>query len=384
MSASRCTWLALAFAAVAGAMLVSGNVRAETGFDVPHPHAPHGTHDGGGHDGGYALSVGPAVATVDRPDITSGCHARPDALGTSRVVEIDATGGLEFGEQYLKDEPKFLEPGEVVLTFDDGPSRRYTVPILNALDADCVKATFFSVGRMAISDPATLREVVRRGHTVGTHTWSHKNLASLGDAAMKREFELGLSAVAAAVGGPVAPFFRFPYLGHSKATRDYIKSRGFGIFGIHVDSKDFRTKSPGIVLRNVLAQLDRTKKGILLFHDIQPSTAGALASLLAELKARGYRVVHIESAHPAITLPEYDAIAEKALASKSAAAAKAPLADRAATWPISGPDEHGSAPHPAPSARASKPAAPASHPAKPHDWANPGNDPWQLRSFGWD
>jgi peptidoglycan/xylan/chitin deacetylase (PgdA/CDA1 family) len=336
--------------------------------------------------------VNPGAQTENRPTVTPGtlfspdCTNRTDVLGISRVVEIDTTAGPRFGDQYSKDEVKFLEPGEVVLTFDDGPMRRYTLPILDALDEQCVRATFFSVGRMAVSDPATLQEVARRGHTIGVHTWSHKKLSALGADAMKREFELGLSAVAGAVGTPIAPFFRFPYLGHSKSSLAYIQGRGMGIFGIHVDSADFRTKSPGVVLRNVMSQLDREKRGILLFHDIQPSTAGALASLLAELKTRGYKVVHMVPKHAAETLPAYDAIAEKSLRAKSAAAAASPMAKRAATWPVSGEE-----PAASPAAKATPPTAPAkkngsantaTRPAKPFDWANPSNDPWQLNPFG--
>lgn len=377
MSASRCTGLALGFAVAAVAALASADARAETGFTFPWSDAPAAARD----RGAQALSVGRAGGADLQAAAASGCEG--DVLGVSRVVEIDTSGGPEFGEQYARIEPKFLEPGEVVLTFDDGPMRRYTMPILDALDAQCVKATFFSVGRMAVSDPATLREVAARGHTIGTHTWSHKNLGTLGAAAMKREFELGLSAVAAATGTPIAPFFRFPYLGHSKSSRDYIKGRGVGIFGIHVDSTDFRTRNPAVVQRNILTRLERHKKGILLFHDIQPSTAGALASLLAELKARDYRIVHIVSSHPAVTLPEFDAIAEKSLRGKALATSKAPLADRAATWPVSGAEEAADEPAPA-KAPPAKSAAPANRPAKPYDWANPSNDPWQLRSFGWD
>jgi peptidoglycan/xylan/chitin deacetylase (PgdA/CDA1 family) len=380
MSASRCTWLALgcAIAVGAGTALGLGGARAETGSgdrpaSVPPPAIGEGEH---------ALTVNPAAGAQAelKPTIAADCAGRPDTLGVSRVVEIDTSAGPEFGDQYTKTETRFLEPGEVVLTFDDGPMRRYTLPILDALDEECVKATFFSVGRMAIADPATLQEVGRRGHTIGTHTWSHKNLSTLSAAAMKREFELGLSAVAAAAGTPTAPFFRFPYLGHSKATRDYIKNRGVGIFGIHVDSKDFRTRSPGVVLRNVLDQLTREKKGILLFHDIQPSTAGALSSLLAELKARGFKVVHLVAKEAPVTLPEFDAIAAKALKAKSVAAASKPLADRAATWPVAGaePDDA------APAGGASKgPGKTETHrSSKPFDWANPSNDPWQLKVFG--
>lgn len=390
MGASRCT--GLAFGIALSAIMAAGHfdgVRAET----PDAYTPPATKAPATRaHGEQTPPVNPGAQTELNATVTPGslfspdCVNRTDLLGVSRVVEIDTTSGPRFGDQYSKDEVKFLQPGEVVLTFDDGPMRRYTLPILDALDEQCVRATFFSVGRMAISDPATLQETARRGHTIGIHTWSHKKLSALGADAMKREVELGASAVAGALGTPIAPFFRFPYLGHSKSSLAYIQSRGMGIFGIHVDSADFRTKSPGVVLRNVMSQLDREKKGIILFHDIQPSTAGALASLLAELKTRGYKVVHMVPKHGATTLPEYDAIAEKALRAKSAAAANSPIAKRSVTWPVSG-EEPAAADQTKPAAKAAptaKSAAPktATRPAKPYDWANPSNDPWQLNPFG--
>jgi peptidoglycan-N-acetylglucosamine deacetylase len=311
------------------------------------------------------------------------CAARSDLLGISRIVEIDTASGPRFGEQHKGQD--FLNDGEVVLTFDDGPMRRYTERILQALDEQCTKATFFSVGRMAISDPAMLQEVARRGHTIGVHTWSHKKIPSLSAAAAKTEIELGLSAVSKALGAPVAPFFRFPYLAENKSALAYLQGRELGVFGIHVDSRDFRTRSPGVVLRNVLAQLDRTKKGIILFHDIQPSTAGALASLLAELKTRGYKVVHMIPKTPATTLPEYDAMAQKSLEAKVAARAANPMATRAATWPNQGAGESTSgetAPAPRKSgAGSTRPSKTSGQAVKKLDWANPDNEPWQLKTL---
>ena len=330
-----------------------------------------------------AAAVPPALITVGatslRPTIAPECANRTDVLGVSRIVEIDTSRGPHFGEQYKGLEDDFLNYGEVVITFDDGPMRRHTIPVLDALDEQCTKATFFAVGRMAASDPSTLQEVQNRGHTIGTHTWSHKNLASLGAEAMKREIELGISAVAAAVDGPTAPFFRFPYLGHSKASRAYLESRGVGIFGIHVDSQDFRTRNAAVMQRTLLNRLERNGKGILLFHDIQVSTARGIRELLAELKTRGFRVVHIVPKDPATTLPEFDAIAAKSIKGRKGVTASAPLADRAVTWPVASdepaaPVERPAAPPPQAERKPSSPAV--------KDWANPDNDPWQLRSMG--
>ena len=192
--------------------------------------------------------------TTARPRVPAG-----DALGVSRVVEIDTSSGPLFGAQYK--EPNFLADGEVVLTFDDGPLRAYTMPVLEALAAHCAKATFFVVGRMAVADPEMVKEYARRGHTVGTHTWSHVNLQALTPLKARAEIELGFSAVQQAMGKPLAPFFRFPFLADPKSMIIHLQERQIGIFSIDVDSKDYRTRDPGTVHRKVMADLARTEKG---------------------------------------------------------------------------------------------------------------------------
>jgi peptidoglycan-N-acetylglucosamine deacetylase len=259
-----------------------------------------------------------------------------NVLGVSRTVQIDTTTGPKFGFQYT-DAVNFLEEGEVVLTFDDGPLRAYTRPVLEALAAQCTKATFFLVGRMAAADPEMVKEYARRGHTVGTHTWSHANLAHLGAPKARAEIEMGFSAVQQAMGKPIAPFFRFPYLSSSTSMANYLHSRQIATFSIDVDSKDYRTRDPGSVYRMVMGQLARSHKGIILFHDIQPSTARALPGLLADLKAKGYRIVHLVPKAPVATVAEFDAIVQSA-AEKKTAGGVGPLR-RSVTWSVPLPPE---------------------------------------------
>lgn len=96
-----------------------------------------------------------------------------NALGVERVVEVDTTKGPRLGHVQYKD-IDFLRPGEVVLTFDDGPSHQTTPKVLEALRAHCTKAIFFMVGRMAVAYPDMVRTVEEAGHTIGSHTWSHR------------------------------------------------------------------------------------------------------------------------------------------------------------------------------------------------------------------
>ena len=309
------------------------------------------------------------------------------SLGVSRVIAVDTQGGPKFGAP--GPEPfQLLEDKEVVLTFDDGPMRRFTRPILDALEEECVKATFYIVGRMALSDPDTLRETARRGHTIALHSWSHRRLDKIGSAASKQEIELGLSATTLALGQPVSPFFRFPYLGESSAMRAHLKSRNIANVAIDVDSRDFLTRNPTVMRRNVMNQLAKKGRGIILFHDIQPSTAGGIRALLDELKTQGYRVVHMVATGPVETLPEFDAMAEREAARRKLALTKQPLADRSAVWPMTpGEGERlpwavEPAPPPPPANRVVRPAVQPLPPATPALRPSVADDNWATNPLG--
>lgn len=273
-------------------------------------------------------SASPALA--DPAD----CPARPGTLGVSRVIEVETKDGVRLGNMQYKD-IDFLRPGEVVLTFDDGPLRRYSLAVLNALERHCTKATFFMVGRMAVSDPDMVQEIARRGHTVGSHTWSHKNLGRQSQSGAEREIELGISAVSAALGKPIAPFFRFPYLSDPKAMIAHLKERDTAIFSIDVDSNDFRTRDGNKMISNIMSGLSKHGKGILLFHDIQKSTARGIDELLDRLYRDGYKIVHLVPKDPIATLSNYDTDGMKELIARKKANASRPLADRSVVWPIS-------------------------------------------------
>lgn len=262
------------------------------------------------------------------------CSERKGVLGVSRVIEIDGANGPQFGHvQYRKID--FLKPGEVVLTFDDGPLRKNTLKVLNALERHCTKATFFMVGRMAVSDPEMVKEIDRRGHTVGTHTWSHKNLGRLSKTRATREIELGVSAISAALGKPAAPFFRFPYLSDPQRMIDHLKDRDTAIFSIDIDSVDFRTRSGSVIVQRIMKGLKKRGKGILLFHDIQKSTARGLDTLLDRLHDGGYKVVHIVPKAPTTTLARFDTDGMKELIRRKKRLGERPLAKRSIVWPIS-------------------------------------------------
>jgi peptidoglycan/xylan/chitin deacetylase (PgdA/CDA1 family) len=244
----------------------------------------------------------PAPAPAARPASTC---AHPNALGVARTVEIDTTGGPGFGFEHFKAHD-FLRANEVVLTFDDGPWLNTTPAVLAALAAECVKATFFPIGKHATYYPEILKQVAAQGHSIGNHTWSHVDLSKKSVQEAKDEIEKGVSAVRLAVGGPVAPFFRFPALRHPPELVTYLGERNIGIFSTDLDSFDFKTRKPEQVIQTVMAKLKKFGKGIVLLHDFQNSTAQALPELLSQLKAGGYKVVHMKGRDPLQSLAQYD------------------------------------------------------------------------------
>jgi peptidoglycan-N-acetylglucosamine deacetylase len=249
-----------------------------------------------------ALSEKPPVP----PQPKTAC-ANPDALGVSRVVEVDTTGGPGFGFEHFK-QLDFLTDKEVVLTFDDGPWPVNTPSVLKTLANECTKAVFFPIGKHATYHPEILKQVAAAGHTVGAHTWSHANLngKNFTEQQARDEIEKGFSAVKLALGAAPAPFFRFPQLQHRPDAMTYLGSRNVAVFSCDLDSFDFRARDAAQIVNTVMAKVDKQGKGIILMHDFQKHTAEALPALLRRLKAGGYKVVQMKAKAPLQTLAEYD------------------------------------------------------------------------------
>lgn len=270
------------------------------------------------------LATSAAMAIAGPAAAASPCAGNPNALGVTRTVEIDTTAGPGFGFEHYKVHD-FLEPKEIVLTFDDGPQVATTKAILDVLDAHCAKATFFSIGKMALGMPDIIRDVAKRGHTIGTHTWSHARLrkAKSSDDAVS-EIERGFSAVQRAVGSPITPFFRYPLLEDTKETMEHLSNRNIAIFSTDIDSRDYVPQTPDRLVKSVIDKLEKKGKGIVLMHDIQPTTAKAIPMLLAELKAKGYKLVHLTAKDDAKTIAEFDQMIEKDVKGLPAAASSRP------------------------------------------------------------
>jgi peptidoglycan/xylan/chitin deacetylase (PgdA/CDA1 family) len=249
-----------------------------------------------------------APATAQAPQPARAQCTNPNALGVTRTVEIDTTGGPGFGFEHFK-ELDFLRDHEVVLTFDDGPWPENTPSVLKTLADECTTGIFFSIGKHATYYPEILKQVYAAGHTVGSHTWSHATLTNkkLTEDQRKEEIEKGISAVKWALGGiSPAPFFRFPALQHPPEMVTYLGTRNIAMFSCDLDSFDFKARNAKQVIDVTFKKLEKLGKGIILMHDFHKHTAEALPELLHRLKAEGFKVVAMRAKAPVQSLPEFD------------------------------------------------------------------------------
>ena len=233
----------------------------------------------------------------------------PDALGTSRVMVVGTQGGLEVG---TKSYPRTLALAdhEVVLTFDDGPEAAITPPILDALAAQCVRATFFVIGAKVEALPELARRELAEGHTIAHHTFTHPQptLRYMTPAAARADILRGMVTIEREVYGAKfpdgepndlggfalhTPFFRFPGFADTADLRQWFAQHNVGTFGVDLWAGDWVPMTPQAELKTTLDRLEKARKGILLFHDRVTWTAQMLPDFLKALKARGFHVVHI-------------------------------------------------------------------------------------------
>jgi peptidoglycan/xylan/chitin deacetylase (PgdA/CDA1 family) len=189
-----------------------------------------------------------------------------------------------------------LRPGEVVLTFDDGPRPGKTPVILDTLEDYGVKATFLMLGSAAQANPKLAQQVALRGHTVGSHTYGHVDLSKLSRQEAINEIVRGEEAVADALAGSgrvAAPFFRFPYLSQTGFLRTSLIQSGAVVLDVDVDSKDYYRDTPAVVAQRTISRLDARGSGIILFHDIHQRTVDMLPAFLDQLARKGYTVVRL-------------------------------------------------------------------------------------------
>jgi cellulose synthase/poly-beta-1,6-N-acetylglucosamine synthase-like glycosyltransferase/peptidoglycan/xylan/chitin deacetylase (PgdA/CDA1 family)/spore germination protein YaaH len=206
------------------------------------------------------------------------------------------------------------QPGLIALTFDDGPDAQWTPKILDILKEKHVPATFFIVGENALTQRSLLERMIREGHEVGSHTYTHPNLATVDNT--RTLFELNATQrLFQAFTGRTLKLFRAPFFGDAEpTTADEIlpvwdaQNRGYVSVGLHVDSEDWQKPGVPVIINNVLSRVltgsascndqseSQCSRNIVLLHDSggdRSQTVAALPILIDTLRAKGYRFVPV-------------------------------------------------------------------------------------------
>lgn len=183
-------------------------------------------------------------------------------------------------------------------TFDDGPDRRTTPLLLNELDRLGIKATFFvttgrmaSLGARARTERALLQEIVRRGHRVGNHTVTHRQLPLLSPQEVRQEIQ-SASDLITELTGIDTPLVRPPGGSRSPRVDAALASMGYTQVLWNIGSGDFQVRSADEVVSTfdrVLARREREngeRGGIVLMHDTHPWSVAALPRIVDRLKSR--------------------------------------------------------------------------------------------------
>ncbi len=175
--------------------------------------------------------------------------------------------------------------GRIALTFDDGPNQTNTPKVLDLLDRYDAKATFFLVGQKAERYRDLTREIVQRGHEVGSHSYSHANLCRVSSHLLRDEMDRG-RAILEDVTGSMVRFFRPPWGYLSLQLLAHARRAGMRVILWSVDSRDWmRNGEESIWL--VIKRAHMRPGDIVLFHDEYPETVAALPTVLEDLRRLG-------------------------------------------------------------------------------------------------
>jgi cellulose synthase/poly-beta-1,6-N-acetylglucosamine synthase-like glycosyltransferase/peptidoglycan/xylan/chitin deacetylase (PgdA/CDA1 family)/spore germination protein YaaH len=234
-----------------------------------------------------------------------------------RGLVVDQNTGFITSETYDNDnipssyviERTGDHPGQIALTFDDGPDPEWTPAILDILKQESVPATFFVIGKNGQAYPDLLRRIVNEGHEVGNHTFTHPNLGEIPG----RITDLELNAtqrLIESVTGRSTVLFRPPYFGDAEADKPEevepairAEKLGYIIVGLRIDPGDWK---PGVTPDEIVQKtVDRamdtnpeTRGQVVLLHDSggdRAATIEALPRLIHELRTRGFKFVPVST-----------------------------------------------------------------------------------------
>ncbi|MEM9770903.1 MAG: polysaccharide deacetylase family protein [Cyanobacteria bacterium P01_D01_bin.73] len=281
--------------------------RASGSFDAGSPMAPAAGFGREGEPESPALAsfTSTAIATtaetaeVDPNDPIAQLWTQPVTVAQQQVEQIDIRYRIKSGIIPQQFRGKVIYGGGVpidnkviALTFDDGPWSETTAAAMNLLKQHGGKGTFFVIGNLVRRYPDLVKRMVADGHEVANHTWTHR-LAYSSPAIAAREIDNTAAEIAKYTGFQTR-IYRPPGGVLNNGLASYARNKGYAVLMWSTDTLDWRYRQAESIRQRVLRSL---KPGeIVLMHDgggPRWATVEALAKLLPELKAKGYRFVTV-------------------------------------------------------------------------------------------
>jgi peptidoglycan/xylan/chitin deacetylase (PgdA/CDA1 family) len=196
-------------------------------------------------------------------------------------------------------------PGELALTFDDGPNAMWTSRLLDILAKHEARATFFLLGGRAAAQPDLVRRIAAAGHTIGNHSWSHPNLARTRASRVREELRLTSETLQQIIGAPVK-FFRPPFGARRPVVFRIARELGLEPVLWNAMTSDWSEPSADQIAKELMKKIDglerRGDAANIVLHDGGHLDAGAnrepsitAAGLLLERYAKNHRFVALDA-----------------------------------------------------------------------------------------
>lgn len=237
------------------------------------------------------------------------------SLITTSKIQSNLNRKRKFPDLSIKNKNNFvaaMKNQSVALTFDDGPTREYTPRILEILNKNNVKATFFVVGKRVRENCDILRAIYQSGHEIGNHTDTHPYLTKINQNQQIKEIKNLQTSVDQCLGFQYQiNWFRAPYGDQNSELVETVHKLGFNSAQWIVDTHDWKKTTSSLDMQNTV--MEYKNPGVILMHDgsmtnpnfqhpnenpSRQNTVDALQPMINSLKNRGFNFVNLSGAVP--------------------------------------------------------------------------------------
>ena len=198
---------------------------------------------------------------------------------TARQIKSVSSSSIEQVQEEKK---------KIALTFDDGPDDECTPMLLDGLAKRGVKATFFVIAKEASEKPEIMKRMVKDGHLIGNHTYSHVDLRNMTDSAARKEIQKANEVIEKYTGEK--PCFLRPPFGNGRSKIEQELEMIQVLWTI--DTMDWSCKDEGQICSTVLRKVE--ENSVILMHDEYPTSVRAALSIVDCLQEQGYEFVTVD------------------------------------------------------------------------------------------